>query len=160
MRLPDHDYALPGAYFVTVCALNRECILSRSKEDRVELLEIGLIVHECWTAIPEHHRGWAVDEFVVMPNHVHGILMHEDVGAGYIRPLQRVMSTFKAAASRRVGGKVWQRGYHDRVIRDEEELAALREYIQTNPLRWALDRENPEHQRPEAGPVGARPLRF
>ena len=86
MRLPDHDYALPGAYFVTVCASNRECILSRSAKDRVELLEIGLIVHECWTAIPEHHRGWAVDEFVVMPNHVHGILIQKDVGAGLSGP--------------------------------------------------------------------------
>ena len=71
------------------------------------------------------------------------------------------MSTFKAAASRRVGGKVWQRGYHDRVIRDEEELAAFREYIQTNPLRWAIDRENPDRlARPPAAhvPLQRRPL--
>ena len=74
MRLPDHDYALPGAYFVTVCASNRECILSRSKEDRVELLELGRIVYECWIAIPEHHRGWAVDEFVVMPTTCTGFM--------------------------------------------------------------------------------------
>jgi REP element-mobilizing transposase RayT len=81
-----------------------------------------------------------------MPNHLHGVLRYEDVGAGYIRPLQIVVGTFKAAVSRHVGRNVWQRGYHDRIIRSDRELAAFREYIETNPLRWALDRENPNRR--------------
>jgi REP-associated tyrosine transposase len=79
-----------------------------------------------------------------MPNHLHGILML-GVGAGYIRPLQTVVGTFKAAVTRRVGRPIWQRSYYERVIRGEDELGALREYIEQNPLRWALDRENPSH---------------
>ena len=76
-----------------------------------------------------------------MPNHIHGILVL--VGAGYIRPLPGVIGLFKAAVSRQAGRPVWQRSFHDRVIRDDDELEALRRYIEDNPLRWAVDRENP-----------------
>ena len=102
------------------------------------------------------HASYALDAFVVMPNHLHAIVVQEAMNDR--TSLSTVIGLFKSRASRRAGCPIWQRSYHDRVIRDEEELAAFRDYIETNPLRWALDRENPERQRSEAGPVGDRPL--
>jgi REP element-mobilizing transposase RayT len=99
--------------------------------------------------IATFHAGVVLDVFVVMPNHVHAI-----VGIDRRRrppPLPAVVGAFKARASRAADRALWQRGYHDRIVRDETELAALREYIETNPLRWALDREHPERRgRPNA----------
>jgi putative transposase len=82
-----------------------------------------------------------LDAFVVMPNHVQGIVM---VGrAGHARPLQVVIGSCKSAVSRLLGRPVWQRGFYERVIRDERELEALREYIVNNPAAWDVDPENP-----------------
>jgi REP element-mobilizing transposase RayT len=83
-----------------------------------------------------------LDRFVVMPNHVHAIVWL-DSRAGQAPPLHRLVGGFKAAASRAAGRPLWQRSFHDRVIRDDAELEALRRYVAENPLRWALDRENP-----------------
>ena len=80
-----------------------------------------------------------LDAFVVMPNHVHGIVWLP--GAGHA-PLPVVIGSFKSAVSRLAGGPLWQR-FYDRVIRSDSGLRALRQYVTDNPLRWALDRENP-----------------
>jgi putative transposase len=82
-----------------------------------------------------------LDAFVVMPNHVHGILWL--ARAGHAPPLHRVIGSFKAAVSRRARIRVWQRSFHDRVIRNETELRMFRQYIVDNPIKWAVDRENP-----------------
>jgi putative transposase len=142
LRLRYYDYASSGAYFVTVCTRDRRCTLGEAVQHRVLLSSVGEAVAACWIEIPIHHPSVQLDAFQVMPNHLHGILML-GVGAGYIRPLQTVVGTFKAAVTRRVGRPIWQRSYYERVIRGEDELDALREYIEQNPLRWALDRENP-----------------
>jgi putative transposase len=81
-----------------------------------------------------------LDAFVVMPNHVHGIVWLPE--ATVFPPLHLIIGSFKSAASRAAGRPIWQR-FHDRVIRDDQELAALRRYIAENPLRWAVDQENP-----------------
>jgi putative transposase len=99
------------------------------------------MVEASWREIPSHYPAASTDAFVVMPNHVHGILWLER--AGHALPLPRVVSSFKAAVSRQAGRPLWQRSFHDRIIRDERELLALRQYVRDNPLRWALDRENP-----------------
>ena len=94
----------------------------------------------CWQELPAHFAV-DVDAFVVMSTHVHGIVLVR--GAGHARPLQVVIGSFKAAVSRSVGRPVWQRGYHERVVRDERELGALREYVMSNPAAWDADPENP-----------------
>jgi putative transposase len=137
--------ASSGAYFVTVCSRERACIFARVLDDRVDLSPIGGIVEESWFAIPRHHRGVQLDAFVVMPNHVHGIVALHRAGQVRPLPLPAIVGAFKGRASRIAGRRLWQRGYYERVIRGEEELGALREYIEQNPLRWALDRENPNH---------------
>jgi REP element-mobilizing transposase RayT len=136
-----HDYGAAGAYFVTVCVRNRACLFGTVSDDEVVLTPLGRHVQACWYAIPEHCGGVDVDRFVVMPNHVHGIVWLS--GARHASPLRVVIGSFKAAASRLAGRPLWQRSFHDRVIRDDGELEALRRYVAENPLRWALDRENP-----------------
>jgi len=140
-RLPAYDYAAMGAYFVTVCARNRACVFGAVVSDEMRLNRVGRIVEECWSAITMHFPAVRLDPFVVMPNHVHGIVWLPR--AGHAPPLPAVIGSFKSAASRAAGRPLWQRSFYDRVIRDEEELRALRQYVAQNPLRWALDGENP-----------------
>jgi REP element-mobilizing transposase RayT len=144
LRLPGYDYATAGSYFVTVVARDGLCLFGDVIDDDVELSPIGEIVRRAAEGIATFHAGVDLDAFVVMPNHVHAI-----VGIDRRRrppPVPAVVGAFKARASRGADRALWQRGYHDRIIRDEQELAALREYIETNPLRWALDREHPQRR--------------
>lgn len=140
-RLREFDYATDGVYLVTACARDRACILGAVADDELRLNRFGQIVERCWLEIPTHFPTVDLDAFVVMPNHIHGILWLSR--AGHAPPLHRVVGSFKSAASRAAGQALWQRSFYDRVIRNDEELRALREYVEENPLRWALDLENP-----------------
>jgi len=138
-RLPDYDYSSAGAYFVTICAHRRAPIFVSLKATHA--------VHACWGEIPSHFPV-ELDAFVVMPNHVHGIVAL--LRAGHARPLQTIVGTFKSAAARSInrlrgtpGEPVWQRGYFERVVRSERELKILREYVLNNPAAWNADPENP-----------------
>jgi putative transposase len=164
IRLQGYDYAQAGAYFVTICTQNRECFFGEIVDGEMQLSEIGKVAEECWRAIPNHFSNVALDVFVVMPNHVHGVVMITTVGRGtacrapttdrfghpVANSLPTVIRSFKSAVTRRIstllnttGISVWQRNYYEHVIRNEEELLSLRRYIVDNPLQWALDRENP-----------------
>ena len=134
----------------------------------LRLSPIGEIVTHEWTRTPTVRRHVDLDAFVVMPNHVHAILvLAEGVGAtrrvaptswprgAVTGSLGAIIGQFKSDASRRInatrdtpGRPVWQRGYDEHVIRDEAELHRIRAHIANNPLRWALDRENPAVARP------------
>ena len=117
----------------------------------------GDVVLSCWADIPDHYSTVTLDLFVVMPNHVHGIIILTDVGAGLKpaptkrNPLSEIVRAFKTFSARRIneyrntaGSPVWQRNYYEHVIRNERELNQIREYISTNHLKWGLDGENPE----------------
>ncbi len=119
--------------------------------------QCGEIVLSCWEDIPDHYSTVILDLFVVMPNHVHGIIILTDFGAGFKpaptkrHPLSEIVRAFKTFSARRInecrnmaGSPVWQRSYYEHVIRNERELTQIREYINTNQLKWGLDRENPE----------------
>ena len=140
-RLREYDYATAGAYFVTVCARDRSCLFGAIADDEMKLNRLGRTVEQCWLEIPVHFPTVALDAFVVMPNHIHGLVVLSR--AGHAPPLHLAIGSFKSAASHAAGHSVWQRSFYDRVIRDDEELRALREYVEENPLRWALDLENP-----------------
>jgi putative transposase len=141
LRLRGYDYATVGAYFVTICAAAQWPTFGDVAGDEMKLSALGKLVREHWIAIPLHWAGVELDSFIVMPNHLHGIVVLTRAGQG--PPLPAVVGAFKAGVSREAGGSVWQRTFHDRVIRSELELQALRQYVADNPLRWALDRENP-----------------
>ncbi len=100
---------------------------------------VARVVHRCWTEIPSHSPSVEVDAFVLMPNHLHGVLLLGD-GA---HPLPTVVGSFKSAVSRETGLPVWQRSYYERVIRSEAELEAIRHYILQNPLALPSGREIP-----------------
>ena len=115
----------------------------------------GLIVAESWAGLAAHHPNLDLDAFVVMPNHVHGVLVLQDEimpdnTYGTRTPLPEIVRAFKSFSSRRIkmirrkkGTPVWQRGYYEHVIRGERELEAVRRYIEGNPAKWADDIDNP-----------------
>jgi putative transposase len=139
-RLREYDYATAGAYLVTVCVRNRACLFGSIVNDELRPTSLGWSVAKCWAEISTHFPEVELDAFVVMPNHVHGIVWLPE--AGVVRPLHVIVGSFKSAVSRTAARPIWQRSFHDRVIRGEQELAALRHSIAENPLRWAIDREN------------------
>ncbi len=145
-RLQAYDYATEGAYLVTVCSAGRACIFGAVVDEEVRLSAAGRVVAAEWRQIGIRWSTARLDAFVVMPNHLHGILWRDR--AGQDPPLPTMVGLFKSGASRRLGRSIWQRSFHDRIIRNETELQALREYITENPVRWAVDRENPQ---PRAG---------
>ena len=167
IRLKGFDYSSTGAYFVTICTQRYRCIFGRVVEDQVRLSHLGTVVREKWLDLPAHHPGVTLDEFIVMPNHVHGILRLRNAETGtagraptverFGRPVANSLSTiirsYKASVTKRVREladhryRVWQNKFWERVIRNDRELADIRLYIRQNPLKWALDRENPEAHR-------------
>lgn len=161
IRLKGYDYSQAGAYFVTVCAHNRECLFGDVLDGHMRLNDAGQSVQAAWDALPHYYPHVALDAGVVMPNHVHGIIIL--VGAG-LKPaptgirhgLSEIVRALKTFSSRRInelrgtsGATVWQRNYFERVIRNDNEMHHLREYIVNNPAQWDLDRENPGN--PSAG---------
>jgi putative transposase len=180
-RLKGYDYSSAGAYFVTVFAADNEFVLACTGDARVALNsthifghienaemilnDLGRIVEQRWRALPEHHPNVELDEFVVMPNHVHFIICI-DYRARQASPVQAIsrsisgpksgslgaiVGSFKSGATKHIneyrgtpGAKVWQRNFYDHIIRSESELNRIRAYIADNPARWAYDRENPK----------------
>jgi 2-amino-4-hydroxy-6-hydroxymethyldihydropteridine diphosphokinase len=162
-RLINHDYAQAGYYFVTVCTSRRVSWFGTIKDKKMILNEWGRMVQLCWNETPRHFAEIKLDEFVTMPNHIHGILIVKNqninVGNRHACSLRRgrrqcqtvplVVESFKSAVSRLINKTLpagkhfrWQKSYHDRIIRAETELNAIREYIQNNPLNWETDPDN------------------
>ncbi len=129
---------------MTVCARDRRCLFGKITNRQVYCNRIGRIIEACWREIPAHFPNVMPDAFVVMPNHVHGVLLFTDsVGVAHARPLPVVVGAFKAAVSRRAGFGVWQRNYFEHIVRNEDELNLIRHYIDDDPLNWTTDEENP-----------------
>jgi REP element-mobilizing transposase RayT len=168
IRLKEYDYAQPGAYFVTIVAFRRNYLFGEIVDKEMQLNEFGSIADECWRAIPEHFPDVELGTYIVMPNHVHGIIViHESrssmgVRARHASPVQKpsnprgfkrgsigaIVASFKSAVTRRIGRErkimgVWQRNYYEHIIRDEKEWDRIHRYIECNPSRWAEDDQNP-----------------
>jgi REP element-mobilizing transposase RayT len=171
--LKDFDYSREGAYFITICTHHRRCILGGIIGGEMMLNELGKIVRQEWYRSVARRAEIRPDAFVVMPNHIHGILFICSVGASGCSPrtgahrttdlrnhdgfdkrsLPSFVAGFKAAVTTRInalqgapGRPFWQRNYHERIIRNEEMLFRCRTYIEHNPLRWAMDKENPKNK--------------
>ncbi len=160
IRLRAYDYSQAGAYFITLCVHDRACLFGDIADGVMHLNDLGRAVESEWL----HTRGVRpqveLDEYVVMPNHFHGIVVVVDMGRGVLqyaptfrspsRSVGAVVRGFKSAVTRRInqmrqtpGLPVWQRNYYEHIIRSERELARIRQYIVNNPAQWASDRENP-----------------
>ncbi|RPI06596.1 MAG: transposase [Ignavibacteriae bacterium] len=164
-RLKGYDYSHPGDYFATICVRNHECILGDVEQEIMNLSNVGNIAKKCWEQIPDHFHYVTLDEFIVMPNHIHGIIIINDQrgrdvqlnvstkdSSAIISPkkgtLSVIIRTYKAAVTRecrRIGSNEfrWQPGFYEHIIRDEKGLQHIRDYIINNPIKWFYDRENP-----------------
>jgi len=164
IRLKDYDYSQEGGYFITICTFNRECLFGDVVNGQMCLNEIGRVVVDEWTSSGRIRKEIGLDEFIVMPNHLHGVVIITEsnvVGATGRSPLQRgprpkslgaFIAGFKSAATKRInelcgtpGEPIWQRNYYEHVVHDEHELNDIREYIAKNPLKWEMDGENPRN---------------
>lgn len=161
-RLADFDYAQPWAYFITTVVKGRQNSFGDVENGRIRLTPYGEILVDQWHWLHKQYPNTALDELFVMPNHFHGIITIRDrfVGAGYdlclhpatpnqpkTKSLSELVGAFKTTTSKRIHqvGMIsfqWQRSFYERIIRNEDDLNRIRQYIQTNPLRWELDIEN------------------
>jgi REP element-mobilizing transposase RayT len=162
--LPGYDYSRTGCYFITICSFNQEPIFGKIEDGKTVLSNIGEIVAKYLEEIPEHFDNVFVDEYIIMPNHIHIIITI--VGVQYIEPLQieplqnkyqkiipksigSIVRSYKASVTRWCRENCfikfkWQRNYFEHIIRNDEDYIRIREYIRNNPLQWELDEENSE----------------
>ena len=167
IRLQGYDYAQAGAYFVTLVTYQRDALFGEIIDGEMKLNRKGKIVQEEWFASVNIRKEIRLppEEFVIMPNHIHGIVWIENdasiaivVGANGRSPLLRsqmkprslgsFIAGFKSCVTKRIRDElnetgIWQRNYYERIIRNEKELDAICRYIESNPLNWAEDDENP-----------------
>ncbi len=176
IRLKGYDYHQTGAYFVTICTHKKKCMLGDVEDGRMVLNEVGQMVQRTWIELPVHYIGVNIDEFIIMPNHLHGIIIL-NVGAGPracpqdeetkgqpqgVAPtktlsLPDVVYSLKSLTTKTYIESVkqndwipfekhfWQPNYYEHVVRNEEDLNEIREYIINNPLKWEFDEENPNN---------------
>jgi putative transposase len=153
VRLQDYDYSNAGAYFITVCTYHKIETLGHITADRIVQSKEGEIVATVWRSIPDRFPGVDLDEYMLMPNHIHGIIMLPDRYVQYGSTatgnpsLGKIIAYFKYLSTKlinqyrnQIGERMWQRNYYEHVIRDEHDLSTIREYIQNNPRRWTIDR--------------------
>jgi putative transposase len=162
LRLQGYDYGQNGAYYITVCTYQRTCLFGDIINGEMVLNDEGRIIEAEWLRTPLLRNDVLLDEFIIMPNHVHMILFF--VGGDCIAPpmqphgtmqssptLGTIMRGFKSSCTKQINHyrqtsnqPVWQRGYHDHIVRNEHDLNRIRQYIINNPLQWADDTENPD----------------
>ena len=175
IRLKGYDYSQPGAYFVTICAYQRQCIFGTIIDEQMCLNQYGEIVADEWQKSSVIRQEIKLDRWVVMPNHFHGIVMITSNGVGARRaasplgngrsPLQgnshrqmkpkslsSLMASFKSITTKKINilrnapkTPLWQRNYYEHIIRDRNSMNKIREYIINNPLSWSIDQLHPQN---------------
>jgi len=170
-RLDGYDYSNNGAYHVTICTKKHECIFGKINNicvgaplacarknipSRIELSNIGKIIDTQWQDIPNQFDGIELDQYIIMPNHMHGILIinkRAQASGAPTAQLGQIIRSFKSKCvinclkyiqtnNLNLSAKIWQRNYHDHIIRNNKSLQKAREYIINNPANWAEDEEN------------------
>ena len=170
-RLPGHDYSDPGYYFVTICVRQKSASFGEIIKRKMRLSSEGRTARRLWLQIPQQFQDVALDEFIVMPDHVHGLLIIQDserknlinqiptTAAKGIKlnpmldgrtTLGRIVRWYKGRVTYEINRAsrmrfAWQSRFHDHVVRDERALNDLRRYIITNPIRRESDGENTEN---------------
>ena len=145
IRLIGYDYSQSGAYFITICTRDRERIFGEIVDQKINHNEFGNIAKLHWQNLAKHHPNIEIDESIVMPDHLHGIiLIHESS-----KPISEIIRGFKTFSARQInksldrkGYPLWQRNYYERIIRSENELNNVRQYISNNPGNWNKDKKS------------------
>lgn len=144
-RLKGYDYSQNGAYFITICTNNRKCILSNIVGEGLcalpknTLTYIGKEIEKTIQYINDNYNNVSIDKYVIMPNHIHLIIILDDSGGHRNPPLQNIIGQLKSYTTNKYGNSLWQRSYHDHIIRGEKDYQKIWEYIDTNPIKWELD---------------------
>jgi len=159
IRLKGYDYAQPGSYFITLCTHQRAHLFGEIQQGRMVLNAFGHVADQCWRDMAVHCPDVVIDAYVIMPNHVHGIITI--AGERHASPRQHrpapqhalprtigsIIGGFKSATTKRInemrqtpGGRLWQRNYYEIIIRDERAFYRIQKYIQNNPAKWQADR--------------------
>ncbi len=148
-----YDYSESNYYFVTICTANRKEYFGKIENNQMVLNYHGQIVDQQWQWLAKQYSYVKLDEYVIMSNHMHGILIIEDsdrsrpVPTHCIKSLSSLIGAFKTTSSKlihqnRLSDFSWQRSFYDHIIRNDESLNKIREYIINNPINWANDEEN------------------
>jgi len=160
IRLKGYDYTSAGGYFVTIVTYHRECLFGEIVNGGMQLSEYGKIADEYWRDIPNHFPNVKLGAYVVMPNHVHGIILIHDgrdmrshvptetFGKPVSGSLGTIVRQYKSSVTRTIikrGGEsaIWQRNYYEHIIRNDDDHSRIHTYIDANPSMWADDEENP-----------------
>ena len=164
IRLKRYDYSKNGYYFIIICSNNRECIFCNLNVGaglafaHLALTNVGRIIEYHWLNIPIQYENVYIDEYIIMPNHMHGIMIIDKEGAD-ARPaptISDIICSFKSQCIinnlKRIKennlnetGKIWQCNYFEHIIRNENELEKIRPYNVNNPYKWDEDNDNPEN---------------
>ena len=148
-RLTEYDYSTPNAYFITVCTQDRKNLFwtdvgaAISRQENVSLTDLGIVVKQSIDEIPEHYPAITVDNYVIMPNHIHLLLqINADIdGRPMAAPtISTVVNQMKGVISKRAGFSVWQKGFYDHVIRNDNDYRDIWKYIEGNPGKWTEDK--------------------
>ncbi len=167
IRIPEYDYSQNGYYFITICTKHRQKILSKIvgvgvPDDplqkhtnnkmqiydipKIQLTKNGIIVEEYIKSINKTYKDIKINDYIIMPNHIHMICIIEKQENGSSRTptptnakIPFLISTFKRLINKRCNQSIWQRGYYEHVIRGESEYLSILEYIENNPLKWEED---------------------
>lgn len=149
IRLGEYDYSQAGAYFITICTHNRSSIFGEIINGEMINNELGAIVRSRWDRLSKHHQNVELDESIIMPNHIHGIIVLHVASPESSTPISEIIRGFKTFSARQInkvrdckGVPVWQRNYYERIIRTEQELNNVKNYIINNPISWDTDTNN------------------
>jgi putative transposase len=167
IRLPEYDYTEPGAYYITICTYQKQCWFGDVVNGEMGYNQLGYIVYSFWQKLPRRFQHIQLDEFVVMPNHLHGILIITDIGKKaqgnnksikeqFGKPIAgsipTVIRSFKSSVTKRINlmrsnkiPPIWQNNYYESIVRLESGLDGVREYIINNPYQWDIDEDNPKY---------------
>jgi len=153
-RLQEYDYSNSGFYFITICIRNRNNFFCSIKNGNNILNDFGKIVEKRWKDLPSHYKNCELDFFIIMPDHIHGIVMVNNSldTESKNHSLSEIIRGFKTFSSKEINQVTrneakfqWQKSFYDRIIRNEKELYEIRKYIEQNPTKWDIEKNNPEN---------------
>jgi REP element-mobilizing transposase RayT len=146
LRINQFNYSFAGYYFVTLCVNKRIKCLGQIINSKMILNKYGEIVNKCWTELPDHYSYCKLDEYTIMPDHLHGIILIENPQNNNCN-LSTIIKGFKSFSSKQINLLItrsnkfcWQISFYDRIIRNENELFQIRKYIEENPLKWEIEK--------------------
>ncbi len=161
IRLEGYDYSQAGTYYITICTFLRESFFGHTENAKIILTPVGAIACKYWKEIPYHFQHADVDVFIIMPNHIHGLIQISDenknVVAEHVQPesndskisssIGSIIKQYKGSVTRWCKKNhyldfKWQNNFYEHIVRNEKELNRIRQYIITNPLKWEYDRDN------------------